>query len=65
MIKTRLSDRVILTPHVAGFSPLVAERHLGWPGAGSLTTGVSKKSRTWHRAGGILTGPLRGTQMAG
>jgi phosphoglycerate dehydrogenase-like enzyme len=24
----RLSDRVILTPHVAGFSPLIAERHL-------------------------------------
>jgi hypothetical protein len=24
-----MSDRVILTPHVAGYSPRIAERHLG------------------------------------
>jgi phosphoglycerate dehydrogenase-like enzyme len=24
-----MGERVILTPHVAGYSPLIAERHLG------------------------------------
>ena len=40
-----------------GSSPASRE---SWPGNGSITTGVPKKSRTWGQAGGILVICLRG-----
>jgi hypothetical protein len=44
-----------------GSSPASLE---SWPGDGSITSGVPKKSRTWGQAEGILTGALRRKDLA-